>query len=251
MKKRIFMLLMTMVMMLGMSLTTFADETRYFEGEGDVDRQYAFGSNVGRQAALNPTLEIDGDMYRIRFTGATDQLDYDLLFQYGGEEYGYTNLIVKSIVIGGVDKQFSDGYIFPVKQTEDTVEIGMKVSDEYIYISLYMTFNEVYTQDPYQIATAVSGSTTSDGGSYLVTVAGYLTAELTNGTHALSSSDIASQNMVVVVNTANGMINVLNQSSIDEITVTVSGGAATQVVISGAAQTAGGSSDTYTVTINP
>jgi len=252
MKKRIFMLLMTMVMMLGMSLTTFADETRYFEGEGDVDRQYAFGSNVGRQAALNPTLEIDGDMYRIRFTGATDQLDYDLLFQYGGEEYGNTNLIVKSIVIGGVDKQFSEGYIFPVKQTEDTVEIGMKVSDEYIYISLYMTFNEVYTQNSYQIATGFTGTAVSDRGDYNLYIAGYFSKDLTNGTHVLALNDITSQTIAVVAhNNANGVNRNMNQSTIEEMTVTVSGGVMTEMIIRGRVQTDGGTLDRYTATINP
>jgi len=39
MKKRIFMLLMAMVIMLGMSLTAFADQTEYYEGEGFYYRE--------------------------------------------------------------------------------------------------------------------------------------------------------------------------------------------------------------------
>jgi len=246
-KKRIFTLLIAVVMMLDMSLTAFADQNKYYEGTGvfwfDMstaadDRQGVFYANYIRLERTEDYDDIifsnDSESHHIRIDKSSGYYVTD----YNGVDYTY---------LGDMG-----GDVFDFGLNGGATKISYGDGNEYFYINMEFDLVETTTLTPHQITTAVSGSTTSDSGSYLVTVAGYLTAELTNGTHALSASDIASQSIVVVVvNLANGEVNILNQSSIDEITVTVSGGAVDRVVITGTAQTASSSSDTYTVTINP
>ena len=238
MKKRIFMLLMAMMMLLGMSLTVFANESVDYEGMVSVE---LYGTE-----SIAEELSVSGTYTNGVMSGEFTTSNGHNFKWTCDTETNYAEVII--------DDNYTDDYGGGGFGSNGDFSIGMKCTNSDILFGFWfeMTLSPSTNQASHQIATAVSGSTVSDSGNYMVTVAGYLTAELTNGTHTLSASHIASQSIsVIVVNTSNGVVNILNQSSIDEITVTVSGGVATQVAISGTAQTAGGSSDTYTVTINP
>lgn len=103
----------------------------------------------------------------------------------------------------------------------------------------------------HQVSTGFTGTAVSDRGDYNLYIAGYFSKELTDGTHALALSDITSQTIAVIAhNNANSVDRNMNQSTIEEITVTVSGGEITEIYIRGRVQTNGGTLDRYTAIIN-
>lgn len=245
MKKRNFILLMAMVMMLVMSFSSMADEAKYYEGTVTVFVEDGAGEEEVPISAELINGHLEFEFYTSNGHHFKCWVDE---FGYGDPGFHINNYVL-------IDDTYETQYGSAYYNTDGLLVFYSKAKyereDDFgFYLNAYMLETENTT--PHQIATPITGSTVSDSGNYMITVAGYFNKELTNDIHTLSASDIASQNItVVVVNISNGTVNVLNQSSIDEIIVTVSGGSATEFVISGNAQTAGGSSDTYTVIINP
>lgn len=101
-----------------------------------------------------------------------------------------------------------------------------------------------------QISSPFTGTAVSDRGDYTLALAGYFEKELTDGVHELTPEEIREQTIsIVVYNRANGQKRVMTQSTIEELTVAVSGGEVTQYTIRGRVQTTGGKLDRYTAVI--
>ena len=245
MKKRIFMLLMTVVMILGMSFTSMADEVKYYEGTGECVFD-PYESNI--YSLSNVKLEYSSEY--MLFSFVADGVNHTLLLTpIAGSGSGP---IQCDAVYDGVNKGSYNDYYDVFSLNNNTVTwIKIGVGD--VYISGSLNLVEVSTEPPiYQISTGFTGTAVSDRGDYNLYIAGYFRKDLTNGTHALVLNDITSQTIAVVAhNNANGVNRNMNQSTIEEITVTVSGGVVTEMIIRGRVQTDGGTLDRYTATINP
>lgn len=124
---------------------------------------------------------------------------------------------------------------------------------------LYIKINGEFTlfEEPskpivHHISSPFTGITESDNNIYTIAIAGYFIADLEDGTHSLATSDIATQTISVVsYNKNDNAKQVMDQSTIDVMRVTISGSMITQYEIRGSAQTNGGTFDRYTATINP
>jgi len=258
MKKRIFMLLMTMAMVLGMSLTVFADEVKYYEVTGNIYLEILDSEN-GRtiiHEATNGLLEYGSD-YRY-FTFSTSKGEHSLLVRI--EEVSEWQTDWQYSEFDGVFYGYrGDGYDpFPTinGELEGWKIAASDISGQGYYMALSeLIFTEVESPtEPtiQQVSTGFIGMAVSDRGDYNLYIAGYFRKDLTNGTHALALSDISSQTIAVIAhNNANGVNRNMNQSTIEEMTVTVSGGVVTEMIIRGRVQTDGGTLDRYTATINP
>ena len=249
MKRRIFMLLAVMLMVLGMSQVALASEQVY-EGTG------AFYYNM-RTATDNRTDTFYANYVRLERTDNYDKLTFTdgveshsiyidktngfYVTDYDGVDYTYLGDI-------GWD-------VFDYCLTGGGTKISYGIDPEWFYIGMELTLEEVgEPTEPtvYQVSTGFTGTAVSDRGDYNLYIAGYFNKELTDGTHALVLSDITSQTVAVIAhNNANGVNRNMNQSTIEEMTVTVSGGVITEMTVRGRVQTDGGTLDRYTAIINP
>ena len=244
MKQKMLLLVMSVLMLLGMAKTVFADGIRYYEGEG----VFSVDGIQGSQRAVNPTIEVNDTRYIVRFTGSEDGIEYVIEFEYDHSEGDET--ILKVVKYNGQD--YIGDYYFPMTERGDYIGVHMKISDGYIYNSMEIDFYQVSAPKPQQISTGFTGTAVSDRGDYDLFIAGYFYKELTDGTHTLELSDITSQTIAIVAhNNSNDINRNMNQSTIEEMSVTVSNGQLVSAVIRGRVQTNGGTLDRYTATIQP
>jgi len=259
MKKCVLMLLVAVVMMLGMSFTSMADEIRRYEGSGEA-RIEGQAEWTGWQEVVNAVMEISGDQYRLTYVGGQDGVNYDIVFRQHDVDWETqpSDVYLELISYNGIDAV--PGYInWHITVTEEQIILGGKISwslsdGTSVYNDMGIYLNRVWSlvDEVYEIATPFVGIADSDTGSYSLTIAGQFVAGLTNGTHELLSSEIANQIIAIVAyNNANGVKRVMRETTIEQMTVTVSGGQVTQYVIRGRVQTDGDTLDRYTATINP
>lgn len=154
-----------------------------------------------------------------------------------------------------IDDTYETQYGGAYFQGQDSIYFYSKTKYEIendfgFYLNAYLTLSEIPVV--HEVSEGFTGTSVSDRGDYNLYIAGYFRKDLTNGTHVLALSDITSQTIAVVAhNNANGVNRNMNQSTIEEMTVTVSGGVVTEIIIRGRVQTDGGALDRYTATINP
>lgn len=240
MKRRILMLLMAMVMMLGMTQVVFADEVKYFEGTVEL-----WGANGIEEI---PVLATYSNGY-LEFEFATSNGRHIKCWAnelYSGDRANSYILLDGTLEMWGGETRYSnDGSIY----------FGSKIYNQDDYGYFEVTLEEVESQtepELQQISTPFIGVAESDNGGYTLALAGYFEMELMDGTHSLSTSDIAVQTIsIVVYNKTDGKKRVMTQSTVEQMTVTVSGGEVTEYIIRGRVQTDGGVFDRYTATINP
>lgn len=247
MKRRIFMLLMAVVMLFGMSLTVFADEVKYYEGVGNI---CIYGEDDGRRSVSDAKLEYS--LESLSLTYSIDGIEHSLvLTSIAGSSNGVNTScdVEYDGVYKGIQYSYENAFIF----SADKREVYIKLGAGDLLMDGYLELEEVVENvETHQISTGFTGTSVSDRGDYNLYIAGYFSKDLTNGTHVLALNDITSQTIAVVAhNNANGVNRNMNQSTIEEMTVTVSGGAMTEMIIRGRVQTDGGTLDRYTATINP
>jgi len=252
MKKRIFMLLMTMVLVLGMGFSSLADEVKYYEGVAEYDLFYQEHSNYYTENINVTAVEVNDQIFG-QFTASNGDIVVWSAEVVDGNLTGLGSVLINNQYetegYGSVDKQESNGYVFLYTKNAYYDEEIQDFSFDY---HLTIKLNIVESQAPHQISAPFTGIAESDTGNYTLALAGYYTAELTDGTHVLSASDITAQTIAIVAyNKANGVKRVMRETTIEEMTVTVSGGIVTEYIIRGRVQTDGGTLDRYTATINP
>ncbi|MFV0401948.1 MAG: hypothetical protein ACK5LX_15210 [Oscillospiraceae bacterium] len=104
--------------------------------------------------------------------------------------------------------------------------------------------------DPVDVIQPFTGTATSNTGQYEIAIAGFLDMELMPGDNVLTLSEIQSNTIAVVAyNNNNGAKRTMTQTTIEEMTVTVSGGQVTQIYLMGRVQTSPGTLDRYSMTI--
>jgi len=257
MKKRILMLLMAMMMVLGMSLTSYAEfdnlEGQCFSGTICFEYHEMTTESYGTEVEVNTRYENGGIIinfvtdhgHEVTWSGHNPVIGDG---QVGFSQYGLS--------VNGNVYEINGGSTLDFNSAGEIVGIKF-VSQPYggeanVYISTYLVAIEDSESPVHQVSNGFTGTATSDRGDYSLYIAGYFRKDLTNGTHVLALSDITSQTIAVVAhNNANGVNRNMNQSTIEEMTVTVSGGAVTEMIIRGRVQTDGGTLDRYTATINP
>lgn len=258
MKKRLFALLMAMVMLLGMGIVSHAeantDEVRYFKCDGRLfleKRGYGEAEDFrGEIDFENGIVEIGVD-YQI-FTFDT-RLGSHRFYSYPMDE--------KKQDFDGLSFEFFLDYRL-FEFYGDTIEMmktaGNQNEEAFFSISPsyppFMNVVEFYPDETepaiHEISAPFTGTAVSDREEYTLALAGYFEKELTDGTHELSLDEIKEQTIsIVAYNKANGVKRVMTQSTIEEMSVTVSGGEVTQYVIRGRVQTNGGKLDRYTAVI--
>ena len=251
MKKRILMLLMAIMMLLGMSMISYADEARYYEGIANYDEYYQ-GTGDGFEEDISVIAVRVNDRVSGKFvTSKGDTIEWWAEINDGqmtGNGYVLINNIYETDGFGGWAYIDENDKIFLYTKNGYPDSIGEALFDYHLVLTLEPS-NEPVT---HQISAPFTGVAESDTGSYTLALAGYYTAKLTDGTHVLSASDITAQTIAIVAyNKANGVKRVMRETTIEEMTVTVSGGTVTEYTIRGRVQTDGGTLDRYTATINP
>jgi len=251
MKKRIFMLLMTMFFVLGMGFSSLADEVKYYEGIAEYYLFHQEHSNYFTENINVTAVELN-DQISGQFTASNGDIVVWSAELVDGILTGWGSVLINNQYETegyGLVEQDSNGYVF--LYTKDGF-YDEEMQDICFDFHLTIKLNIVESQAPHQISEPFTGVAESDTGSYTLALAGYYTAELTDGTHVLSASDITAQTIAIVAyNKANGVKRVMRETTIEEMTVTVSGGTATEYTIRGRVQTDGGTLDRYTATINP
>ena len=264
MKKRIFMLLMAMMMVLGMSFVSMADEDVWYEIDFYQSGSYPRWVSMNDFYGYSGSKEIEKGFFKI----SGDQVEFRLIV----EEFGELNFKLEKLPVHNgynphIMVEFEGNDVRELQIVHATNlffydqhgkdEVGLKYLENVENCEFYLfgSFHEVEeSAEPviHQITAPFTGVAESDTGSYTLALAGYYTAELTDGTHVLSASDITAQTIAIVAyNKANGVKRVMRETTIEEMTVTVSGGTVTEYIIRGRVQTDGGTLDRYTATINP
>lgn len=128
------------------------------------------------------------------------------------------------------------------------------VDDDGVYNFFFESiFDEIVWDagEPYEIGTMFTGTGVSNTGQYDLAFAGYLDLTLPAGENELPLADIHRQTISILAhNNNNGVNRIMQSSTIEEMTVYVSGGKAKWVRILGRVQTTGGTLDRYTVTLS-
>jgi len=248
------MILMAVVMMLGMSFASVADEVKCYEGNGvfRFDMRNIENNRDDTFIADYVRLEAGTQYKRLIFSNGIEEHNLyfeiidgvEYLTNYNGTDYTY---------LGEAWHNF--GTLVP--DSQGNLKLGSKISFGegnvgWFYIDYNMSLTLIDDITEHQVSTGFTGTAVSDRGDYNLYIAGYFRKDLTNGTHTLALSDITSQTIAVIAhNNANGVNRNMNQSTIEEMTVTVSGGEVIEMIIRGRVQTDGGTLDRYTATINP
>jgi len=159
---------------------------------------------------------------------------------YGNDEDGYYYMSY-------------DPYFYP-----HWYEYGNKVELDGITYELWFEFlfqgdcviwNEEST-DPSTVSTMFTGEVVSNTGQYDLAIAGHFTGELLPGENVLTLAEIQANTISIVAHNNNtGTNRVMTQTTIEEMTVTVSGGRITSIYIVGRVQTPDGTLDRYSLTI--
>lgn len=115
---------------------------------------------------------------------------------------------------------------------------------------LYVVKTGDVAPEPADYFTPFTGTAASNTAQYELAIAGFIDMELLPGDNVLTLTEIQSNTIAVVAyNNNNGIKRTMNQTTIEEMTVTVSGGQITQIYIMGRAQTSPGTLDRYSTTI--
>jgi len=247
MKKRILMLLMAVMMMLGMSQVVFANETKYFEAVGEINFTHG-GDDF--YSVSDARLEYSPDY--LSFTFSIDGIEHNLvLTPIAGSGTG--QFIQCDVEYDGVYQGVQYSYYYAFLFSDDYKSVSIKLGANGFFMGGDLELVETSENvEPHQVSTGFTGTAVSDRGDYNLYIAGYFDKALTDGTHTLALSDITSQTIAVIAhNNANGVNRNMNQSTIEEMAVTVSGGVVTEMIIRGRVQTDGGTLDRYTAMINP
>lgn len=139
--------------------------------------------------------------------------------------------------------QSEEGYIIP--RANDPTKTGNLIGD-----LTYITNVNVSDLTHFDRATPFTGTATSNTDQYELAIAGFIDMELSSGDNVLTLDQIKSNTIAVVAhNNNNGVKRTMNQTTIEEMTITVSGGQITQIYILGRVQTSPGTLDRYSTTI--
>lgn len=245
MRHKILILFMSVLMLLGLTQTVFAEDGQYYSGTASVGLSDMIGVEEINVVGYYVNGRIDGEFVTseghhfkwwasgLDTADGREQPSYVLIDgQYATYEHGGCSIS-------------SDGslYFYSKSRCEDPDEI-------FFYLNMYMD----PTDEPilHEISTVFTGTGLSDRGDYTLALAGYFDKELIDGTHELNLSEISGQTISIVAhNNANGINRVMNQSTIEEMAVTISGGQMVSATVRGRVQTNGGTLDRYTTTIQP
>lgn len=105
--------------------------------------------------------------------------------------------------------------------------------------------------EPKELTAAFAGSGASSSGEYLVAIAGVISGEFPDGTTNLTGTQIQAVSMNIhSVNTVKFDSRTMASSTVNWMKVNVENGKIVSVDIQGRCQTASGSFDTYTLTLN-
>jgi len=246
MKKYIFTLLAAMIMVLGLAHTSFADEVKYYEGTVNVWVEDS--GNQGTEAVA------------VLATWNNGHLE----FEFNTSNGHHFKCWVSGLVEGSgnhtdnyvlIDDTFETHYGGAHFINQNTITFYSKT--EYVVegdFGFYLNVDLVLSEVPviHEISEGFTGTAVSDRGDYNLYIAGYFRKDLADGVHTLALSDITSQTIAIVAHhNENGKNRNMNQSTIEEMTVTVSGGEVRGYEIRGRVQTDGGTLDRYTAIINP
>lgn len=255
MKRRIMMLLMSVMMLLGMSQVAMADDVRNLEGmtfHGEYLYIDSTEEGYYEDTEEGITIVVENDM--IGGSYVTEHGDIISWSAWDREDDTTKDIVYFTsgvITINGEENSFYSCKIY--LSSDGLHELSISAHGNYNPGHWGFSFSGMAEiSEERHISTGFTGTAVSDRGDYDLFIAGYFSKELTNGTHELTLSEIGSQTIAVVAhNNANGVNRNMNQSTIEEMTVTVSGGEVTEMIVRGRVQTNGGTLDRYTVTINP
>ena len=120
---------------------------------------------------------------------------------------------------------------------------------EFGFLDEEVIWNEE-SADPITVSTMFTGEVVSNTGQYDLAIAGHFTGELLPGENVLTLAEIQANTISIVAHNNNtGTNRVMTQTTIEEMTVTVSGGRITSIYIVGRVQTPDGTLDRYSLTI--
>lgn len=249
MSKRLLSLFMIVVMLFGMGSISYAesqaDDIRYFEGTaGDILHPMDF-----EEPCNKARLEYSSSYISFWFT--IEDIEHHLLLTPIEGSASDNNLVKCTVIYDGVDKGIYYNY-YDVFSIEGDTVTWLKIGCGDLYLTGPLNLVEYFPGEvTQQISIPFTGTAVSDRGDYTLALAGYFEKELTDGVHELTPEEIREQTIsIVAYNRANGQKRVMTQSTIEELTVTVSGGEVTQYIIRGRVQTAGGKLDRYTAVID-
>lgn len=260
MKQKFFMLLMTVMMMLGMTQVAMADllpgdsftgKVRYVEKKTDGS---IFEETVNDITAKSKRYE-DGSVYCVE--GKFDLSDGSTRMWsiYSMDDDNFSKSEVGDGARGAYEigyHEYENGNYYIRIPSEDFTNINSYGDELECFLEIWLD-GESMEPELHDVTSGFTGAAVSNRGDYDLFIAGYFSKELTDGVHELVLSDIGSQTIAIVAhhNVTNGVNRNMNQSTIEEMTVTVSGGAMISMTLHGRVQTAGGTLDRYAVTINP
>ncbi|MFV0399986.1 MAG: hypothetical protein ACK5LX_05115 [Oscillospiraceae bacterium] len=180
-------------------------------------------------------------------------------FKYLGQQYEYLGEFDPSAEYGyQFNPQGFNGWIslsFYDSPTEEFTFLGFEISD-FFGPNLWLDGEISLTRpdnptEPANYFTPFTGTATSSTAQYELAIAGCIDMELLPGDNVLTLAEIQSNTIAVVAyNNNNGVKRTMNQTTIEEMTVTVSGGQITQIYIMGRVQTSPGTLDRYSTTIS-
>lgn len=186
----------------------------HYEADSTVRYQFQFQTINGRPVGRD---------------GIWESPVYHLYASYDGELIGYDPFF------------YSGGWLYYSDADGDYTFFIETVFDEFVWDDGGL----------YEIGTMFTGTGVSITGQYDLAFAGYLDLSLSYGENVLPLADIHRQTISIVAhNNNNGVNRAMQSSTIEEMTVYVSGGRARWVRILGRVQTTGGTLDRYDVTIN-
>lgn len=161
-----------------------------------------------------------------------------------------------------VEHPYESSYIFDSIEGDGNVGFHINTNEEFYfggdvfnYLGTDRCVFEILLEkqevsEPADYFTPFTGTATSNTAQYEVAIAGFIDMELLPGDNVLTLSDIQSNTIAVVAyNNNNGVKRTMNQTTIEEMTITVSDGQITQIYILGRVQTSPGTLDRYSTTI--
>lgn len=249
MKQRLLMLVMTVMMMLGMTQTAFAEETKYYEGV----MSWIFpmeADGTGEADVLSVTGKLENGIFGFDFTDSNgNQVEWRGRSMHTPAFFNVLSMNINGETVGtGAGFEFDEDFAAGAIVSRGNCADGTDFS----FVAEFRLIGEPTEPDMHNIMTPFIGTVESDRGDYTLAIAGHFVKNLTDGTHVLTASDIAEQTIAIVAcRPANGTKRVMRENTIEEMTVTVSGGAVTEYVIRGRVQIDGGTLDRYTAIINP
>lgn len=151
MKKRIFMMLVAMVMMLGMVQTVFAEEVKVFNATGEI-----IFDHIGNDYYSISDARLEYSSQRLAFTFFIDGVEHSLILTVTGNT-GSGTLDECEVEYDGVYQGIQYSYYYAFMFNDDYSKVNIKLGAGEFFMGGDLALGEVSSTEPeiLQISTAL------------------------------------------------------------------------------------------------